>query len=98
QEGLHAMKSAGCLGEAWLLFECLAIVTGGFEIFLASFVSAAEVEMGKGVGFITRRIEGAFEPAHAAVGVAFGQQIAANIVVRVSQRFIDTNRFQTFLN
>src|ERR1044072_159543 len=54
--------------------------------------------MRKGVGLITWRIKRAFEPAHTAVGIAFRQQITANVVVGISQRLIDADRLQTFFD
>src|SRR5687767_14605638 len=90
------MKSCGCFGKAGLLFEGLAIVFCCLDIFPARFINAAQVEMWKCVGFITRRIQRAFEPANAAVSIAFGQKIASDVIVRVSQSFIDANCFQTF--
>ena len=71
EQRLHAMKSGGSLSEVATLFERLAIVSGRVQIPLPHFVNPAQVKMRKGVGFIARRIERAFEPAHAAVGIAF---------------------------
>src|SRR6266851_1908696 len=72
QERLHAMKSAGSFAEAGLLFECFAVVTRRFQILLARLVNTPQVEMRKSVGFITGRIERAFEPAHARISIALG--------------------------
>ena len=98
QQRLHAMKATGCFGESRLLFERLPIVPGCFQVLLARFVNAAEVEMRKGIRLIARCIERAFEPANAAVGIALGEEVTTDVVVRISQRLIDANCFQTFLN
>ena len=98
QQRLHAVQSGSRLSEARLLFERFAIMSGGFEILLPRFVNPAEVKMRKRVRLVTRRIERPLEPAHAAVGIALGQQITANIVVRISERLVDANRFQTLFD
>jgi hypothetical protein len=66
------VKSGSSLSEARLLFERFAIVSGGFDVLLPHFVNPPEVEMGKCVGFVARRIKRAFEPAHAAVIITLG--------------------------
>src|SRR5688572_27184773 len=98
QQRLHAMKSAGCLGEPGLLFEGLAIVSGCFQILATRFVNPAEVEMRKSIRLITWCIERPLKPAYAAVRIAFRQQVTTDIVVRIPQCLIDANCFKTLFN
>ena len=93
---MHAVKAAGRFGKAGLLFERLAVMPGCLQILFPSFVNPAKVEMRESVGFITRRVERAFEPANAAVRIALRQQITTDIVVGISQCFIDANCLQAF--
>jgi hypothetical protein len=70
QHCLHAMKSGGSFGKAGLLFQRLTVVFCRVQVSSTGFVNPAEVEMWKRVGFVTRRIEGSFEPANAAICIA----------------------------
>src|SRR6476620_7496338 len=81
EKRLHAVKSTRCFAESRPLFQCFAVVARRVEVFLARLVSASKIEMRKCVRFGTRGIERALEPAYARVGVAFGEQVAADIVV-----------------
>src|ERR1041385_3639093 len=96
QKSLHAMQATGGFSKAGLLLKRFAIVFRRIQILFARLVNTAEIKVGKGVRLIARRIQGTFEPAHAAVRITFSQQVAANVVVRIPKCLVHPNSFQTF--
>src|ERR1051325_169684 len=70
---------------------------GGFEQATAHLVNASEVEMREGVGFVARRLKGELEPADARPGVALGDEVAADVVVRIAEGLVQPDRFEALL-
>src|ERR1700682_2442093 len=95
---LQPPERGGRLFKVRLLLECQAVMLHSFQRPLTNLLHSAEIEVGKGVGLVTRRQQRSLEPAHAAVRIAFGQKITADIVVGIPQRFIDANRLEALGN
>src|ERR1700752_2549907 len=70
----------------------------GFKKLFSRFVNPTQIEVRKSVRLITRRKQRPLEPTHRAVRIALSQQVTPNIVVRIAERFVDTNRLQTFVD
>src|SRR5687767_2413221 len=70
----------------------------GLQILTPRLVNPAEIEMGKRVRFVSWGEQRALKPTHAGVRITFGQEITANVVVGISESFVDPNSFQTFFD
>src|ERR1043166_8656226 len=73
-------------------------MTCGYEKLSPGFINTAEVEVRKRVRLIPRRQQRALEPTHGSVIVALRQQVTPDVVVRIAQGLVHSNRFQTLRN
>src|SRR5947209_14024448 len=98
QSRLHAPERLGGLGEVGRLLEGETVMTRGLDEPAALFIDAPQIEMREGVGFITRGRKRALKPTDAVVEIAFGDQITADVVVRIAECCVHLNRAQAFVN
>src|SRR5882762_7474669 len=67
------------LGKVRLLFERQTVMLHRLERPVAHLVDAAEIEVRKGVGFVTRGQQRSLEPAHTTIRITLGQKVTANV-------------------
>src|SRR5262249_25917964 len=87
-----------CRRKTGLLLQRKPVMPRRFQVTVTHLINASQIEVREGIRFVARRKQRSFEPAYAAVRIAFAQQVAANVVVGISQGLVDANGLQAFGN